>query len=69
MNKLLYFVAAMGLSVAILEDEKDISSEEVLEYRYSDQSCNQKTFFSYARSSSDQVYFPVLKSVIHHTYN
>lgn len=68
MDKLFYFIAALGLVTLIWGCVDVESPSESIQYKKTDLVCSE-SFFSYARNSSDQVYFPVLKSVISHTYN
>jgi len=70
MNKFFYAIAAgLVFSLVAISSSHTKRSSIPDPYRVANMSCSQSTFFSYARDTSDQVYFPVLKSMIHHTYN
>lgn len=70
MNKFLCFIFAGTAMSLIIWNTTQIKNNKTIS-RYSDSGlfCDQSALFSYASGPSDIVYFPVLKSVIHHTYN
>jgi hypothetical protein len=70
MNKFLCFIfAGTAISLIIWNTTQIENNKAISHYSNSGLFCDQSALFSYARGPSDIVYFPVLKSVIHHTYN